>query len=387
MVLSASGAELERDFPFGAVRQLFAREAGARAAVHGRRGARARGARPGARARRRLDAEYATLHGLYWLVVALAERAPLLLCIDDVHWVDAPSLRFLGFLARRLDGLRVLVCGALRPAEPGTDRTLLSELALGAELIEPAPLTPRGRRAADRRRARTGVRRLLPRPDGRQPVLPAGAARRGCVTRHPGDAGGRRTAALARPEGLARRLLHRLEALGPGAPSSRARSRCSATGRRSRRPAGSPVSSRPRRPKPRPRSSARRSRGGGERLAFVHPVVRGTVYSAIGSALRGEQHARAARLLDDERADLDRVAAQLLLTRRRRNRGRWSGCAPRPPGRWPAAPPRTPPRTCAGRSTRRRMPSCARRCCASWPRPRPCCRTPPRSSTWNRREP
>jgi DNA-binding CsgD family transcriptional regulator len=53
---------------------------------------------------------------------------------------------------------------------------------------------------------------------------------------------------------------------------------------------------------------------GGERLAFVHPVVRGTVYSAIGSALRGEQHARAARMLENERADRDRVAAQLLLT-------------------------------------------------------------------------
>ena len=42
----------------------------------------------------------------------LAVRQPLrdepaLFVIDDLHWADAPSLRFLEFLGRRLDGLAI----------------------------------------------------------------------------------------------------------------------------------------------------------------------------------------------------------------------------------------------------------------------------------------
>ena len=63
------------------------------------------------------------LHGLYWLVAALAEAAePLLLVIDDAHWADAPSLRFVDFLARRVPELAVLVVVGLRPREPGGGR-------------------------------------------------------------------------------------------------------------------------------------------------------------------------------------------------------------------------------------------------------------------------
>jgi hypothetical protein len=31
---------------------------------------------------------FATLHGLYWLTLNLAGEEPLLLAIDDLHWVD-----------------------------------------------------------------------------------------------------------------------------------------------------------------------------------------------------------------------------------------------------------------------------------------------------------
>ena len=44
------------------------------------------------------------------------DRQPLLVVVDDPHWADAPSLRFLEFLARRLDGLRHAEQPAL-PAE------------------------------------------------------------------------------------------------------------------------------------------------------------------------------------------------------------------------------------------------------------------------------
>jgi DNA-binding CsgD family transcriptional regulator len=312
-VLSASGAELERDFPFGAVRQLFAHEA-ARERLFTGGAAHARAVLDPERAPGTIDAEYATLHGLYWLVVALAERAPLLVCLDDVHWVDAASLRFIAFLARRLEGLRVLVCGALRPAEPGTDPTLLSALALGAELIVPAPLS------------RAGVAELIgaaPEPafvdaclslTGGNPfylqTLIAEAASRGIRAT---EAGIEPLRSIA-PEGLARRLLHRLESLGPGAPELARALAVLGDGTslgQLARLAGLETEAAT-------AAAAALERAaiadGGERLAFVHPVVRGTVYSAIGSALRGEQHARAARMLEDERADRDRVAAQLLLT-------------------------------------------------------------------------
>ena len=41
---------------------------------------------------------FGTLRGLYWLVVNLAARGPLVLLADDVHWADTESLRWLVFL-------------------------------------------------------------------------------------------------------------------------------------------------------------------------------------------------------------------------------------------------------------------------------------------------
>ena len=45
-----------------------------------------------------LDPSFAILHGLYWLSANLGRRSPLLLCVDDVHWADQASLRFLNYL-------------------------------------------------------------------------------------------------------------------------------------------------------------------------------------------------------------------------------------------------------------------------------------------------
>ena len=77
------------------------------------------------------ELSFATLHGLYWLLVNLAERGPLVVSVDDLHWVDEPSLRFLTFVHARLEGLPVLLVVATRPLEqldpmPSTLATLLS---------------------------------------------------------------------------------------------------------------------------------------------------------------------------------------------------------------------------------------------------------------------
>jgi len=42
------------------------------------------------------------MHGLYWLIANLAARRPLVIAVDDAHWADAPSLRWLAHLAARI---------------------------------------------------------------------------------------------------------------------------------------------------------------------------------------------------------------------------------------------------------------------------------------------
>ncbi len=49
------------------------------------------------------------------LVAAAAERAPVLLAVDDAHWLDLPSLEAIVFAARRLRAERALVVLAARP--------------------------------------------------------------------------------------------------------------------------------------------------------------------------------------------------------------------------------------------------------------------------------
>ena len=154
-VLAARGSELEREFPFGVVRQLFEeavadperRElllAGAAAPA-----AAVFGALDGAG-----DASFAALHGLFWVALNLAAERPLVLAIDDLHWCDRPSLRFVAYLARRLEGQPILVGATIRTGEQGTDEALLGEVAQDASTVavRPVPLTAEAVRALVRER-------------------------------------------------------------------------------------------------------------------------------------------------------------------------------------------------------------------------------------------
>ncbi|MGE0066472.1 MAG: AAA family ATPase, partial [Solirubrobacterales bacterium] len=147
-LLAARSSELEREFPYGVVRQLFeplladptARErllAGAAASASAVFDA------PGGQPEAPGDSSFAILHGLYWLTVNLSAERPLLLAVDDLHWCDRPSLRFLAFLVRRLDGLPVGLAATLRDNEPGADPTLLGDIAHddAARPIRPGPLS------------------------------------------------------------------------------------------------------------------------------------------------------------------------------------------------------------------------------------------------------
>jgi predicted ATPase len=148
-VLRASGSELERELGFGVVRSLFEQvllQAGGarrRSLLSGAAGLAAPVVLHRDAAGSRAARPAAVLHGLFWLCSNLAEREPLMLVVDDVHWADAPSLRFLAYLARRLSGLPILVAVAMRSREPGSDHELLAALGEdpSALVLSPAPLS------------------------------------------------------------------------------------------------------------------------------------------------------------------------------------------------------------------------------------------------------
>ncbi len=79
------------------------------------------------------------LHGLYWLTANLAGQGPLLLAVDDLHWSDRPSLRFVAHLARRLEGLPVLLMATTRPTRSAASADAL----LPAVVAEPGVLVVR----------------------------------------------------------------------------------------------------------------------------------------------------------------------------------------------------------------------------------------------------
>lgn len=86
------------------------------------------------------------------LVSSYADDGPVLLLVDDAHWIDHASLEVLGFLARRLDGEPVTLLAAARgtvaPAPLGRDLLHLVLTPLGdddaAALLEQQPNPPRG---------------------------------------------------------------------------------------------------------------------------------------------------------------------------------------------------------------------------------------------------
>src|SRR3954470_5385836 len=71
-----------------------------------------------------------------------AQREPLVLFLDDLHWADAPTLRMLQFLARELSDSRLLVIGTYRDVALGRKHPLSQALAdLSREgLVERVPL-------------------------------------------------------------------------------------------------------------------------------------------------------------------------------------------------------------------------------------------------------
>jgi DNA-binding CsgD family transcriptional regulator len=328
-VLRARGGELERDFGFGVVRQLFEPALAAASATQQARwldGAAGRAARllglPGAGAPPpatdgAADPSFAVLHGLYWLCAQLAGEGPVCLLVDDAQWADPASLRYLAFLLPRLEELPVTVLLAVRAGEEGPARPLLTALAAdpAAELVEPLPLSQRAvgqllsselgelpatAMAADCHRATGGVPFLveqLARQLAEKDADSPGAGPRP-VEAMGGPAMARwarvRLARLGDPAQRLARAVAVLEAgqLGPaaelaGLSRAGARAACGLLAE-----AGVLAPGRP--------------------LGFAHPLVRRAVYDEMGDAERAAGHRQAARLLAATGAAAELVAEHLL---------------------------------------------------------------------------
>ncbi|MET7396092.1 BTAD domain-containing putative transcriptional regulator [Dactylosporangium sp. NPDC005572] len=160
LVLTARGSQLEKEFGFGAARQLFeallTQPAERERLLSGAAASAGSVFDLGGAEPPRGDHTFAALHGLYWLTANAAAARSLAIVVDDLQWCDTGSLRFLAYLVRRLEGLPVLVVATLRTGEQYEDDALLAELQLDPATIavRPGPLSPDG--VADLVRERLG---------------------------------------------------------------------------------------------------------------------------------------------------------------------------------------------------------------------------------------
>ena len=257
---------------------------------------------------------FVVLHGLYWLTANVAARHPVALIVDDAHWADVASLRFLAFLAPRIEELPVALILAARPDEPGAATELLT-LAddPSVRLVRPAPLSARAvahlaeqhlgsapsEAFTDACRQATGgnpflVRELLStlRDDG---VASDGSGERiaGLGARAVGRSVLVRLGRLPEPAGRVARAVAVLERADLALTAAVAGVGLEAAARAADVLATAGILE-PGRP-----------------LVFAHPLVRASVYGEIPAADRDAGHRRAGELLV---ADPARAAEHLLVT-------------------------------------------------------------------------
>lgn len=328
-VLTARASELDRDFPFGVVRQLF--EPLVAGADEDRRIALLRGAASSAaplvglggsddaRAAGDADSALAHFHALYWLVANLADEGPLALVIDDLHWADASSLRFLQFVLPRLDELPILVAAAARTSEPSVGGGPLDAIAMDALtlVLRPAPLgedavtslvagalggDPDPRFCEACREATGGNPFLL------RELLRELAAEHVA----PGE-----DVSLVRqlaPPTVARAVLLRLARLGADAMAIARAVAVLGDGTPLRRAAALAELSEARAGESAARLAQVDILDRARPLSYAHPILRAAVYADLDPGVRSRLHSDAAALLAEEGEGVDAIAVHLLPT-------------------------------------------------------------------------
>ena len=307
-VLSARGFELERQFTFGVLRQLY-EPAGADGALieeaSGHSGP---------------DPLFAVAHGMYWLTADVADQQPLLLAVDDAHWADAASLRCLAYLADRIEELPAVLVVAIRTGEPEAPEELLAALA-GVDA---------GHRIAPQPLSRTATTRVIADKLGEDPGDSFATAAHGLTGGNPfyaealatelradgvrPDEAGARILPAVTPAAVGRSVLVRLTRLGSDAIAlaravavlgdGAALPHAAALAELGVRAAAEAADGLARADVLRPEQA----------LSYIHPLVRDAVHTETPAHQRGLLHAAAARILDEGGASVERVGAQLLRT-------------------------------------------------------------------------
>lgn len=326
VVLSAAGRQLEQEFPFGVVLQLFEehfhdvgnaqQEELLRGAAHlshplfqGATGI----ATPPIRTR------FPLLHGLCWLTQNIAERTPLVLLVDDVQWADPPSLEFLSYLIPRLEGLSCAPIIALRSGEPTPSQHLVTRIIeqLYPCILEPQPLSMDAVNELVRHQlpdAVGGFQRACAAATAGNPLLLRELlATINSMELPTDDEGARRVRELASPW-VARWTRARLANLP--AQSMALANAAAVLGedvplRWAARLAGLPVEDAKRGFDALAAIEILEDR---EPLDFIHPLIRFSLYADVPPGERADAHRRAANILADDGASLNRVVAQLLAT-------------------------------------------------------------------------
>jgi DNA-binding CsgD family transcriptional regulator len=322
-VLAARGGELEAGMAFGAVRQLLeapvlsvsGQERRRLLAGPARLGASALGLAAG----EPHEDEFAARHGLYWLCANLAERKPLLIAVDDVQWVDGPSLSWLLYLCRRAADLALVVVVSVREGDPrssapavaavvgdhATGRRRLS--VLGAASVAAVMAESLGRTAS----AEFCMTCLE--LTGGNPLYVrqlAAAAAGECLTGRPDEVDTLRSLA---PSAVGASVLPRLGRMGPDEIALAGALAVLGPGTEVAVAAELSGLAPPAAELAADALTAAQILAAARPLEFFHPVIGEAVYAGLGPGARRLAHRRAAAIVDAGGA-VDRVAAHLLLT-------------------------------------------------------------------------
>lgn len=311
IVLRAAGSPLESTLPFGVAIGLLG------AYVHAEGDDRLRGAAALAaplfqpstgREDVKDDHVLSLFHGLHWLLAGLGAQAPVLAVVDDAHWADDLSLRFVHYLLQRIDELPVAVLVAARPASQ-CENALVATLA-AHEREQVRRLQPLSEAAVDRlvREAGNGAA-----SNGRGSVTAVTGGNPFYVWELLQSTAFGTTGALgsetvlARLHALprsARDLAHAIAVVGDGDGATLDDAAALANldddavvdaANRLAHAAILTASSRP---------------------AFTHPIVRAAVAGELTPAARSALHARAARRLHARGAGAEQVGAHLIAAER-----------------------------------------------------------------------
>ncbi|MDQ3647249.1 MAG: AAA family ATPase [Actinomycetota bacterium] len=320
--LRARASDLERDFAYGCVRQLLEPAIAKVSKVPRDRlfeGAAALStplfAPTGAALPSSVDSSFAMLHGLYWLLNNLADESPVALSVDDLHWSDTESLRFLNYLAPRMDGLPLAVLASTRPGEGDTGE--LARLAAAPETVvmRPRPLSTDATSRLCEHRLGSAVAPEFAdacrEATGGNPFFLEALLRETIEQRFATDARGADRVRGIGPAAVAQAVLLRLSGkppaatalvravaiLGDGASLAEAARLADLTEQEAASASDLLIT----------HGLLQPAAG----LEFAHPIVREAVYADIGSHERAEAHARAAGILSASGASEERIAAQI----------------------------------------------------------------------------